>query len=94
MAADIEKNLNIDSKSNDYEFTMKVESVEPTWQTLFTNSTNKYSGYVSNVEEAMEVIREYELKTTTKYFCFKADKMFGQGGKFNLYLQNIIFCMS
>ena len=56
-------------------------TIEPTWKKLFAFSTNKYSGYVASVEEAMALVKEYELKTTTRFSCFKADKMFGSGGK-------------
>ena len=47
----------------------------------FAVSTNKYSGYVAYVEEAMALVKEYEQKTTTRFSCLKADKMFGSGGK-------------
>ena len=36
--------------------------------------------YVESVEAAMAVIKQYELETTTKFSCFKSDKMFGTGG--------------
>ena len=49
------------------------------WESLFVSSTDKYSGYVQTLEDAMKLIREYELATTTKFSCFKADKMFGLG---------------
>ena len=41
----------------------------------------EFVGFVGSVEEAMTVIRQYELETTTKFSCFKSDKMFGAGGK-------------
>ena len=52
-----------------------------TWQTKFKASASKDFGYVQTVEEAMAVIKQYELDTTTKFSCYKADKMFGSGGK-------------
>lgn len=52
-----------------------------TWNTKFKASTSKYFGYVESVEEAMKVIKQYELETTTKFSCFKSDKMFGAGGE-------------
>lgn len=52
-----------------------------TWQEKLRGSTNKYVGYVESVEAAMSVIRQYELETTTKFSCFKSDRMFGAGGK-------------
>ncbi|CAH3189586.1 unnamed protein product [Porites lobata] len=48
-----------------------------TWQAKLRGSTNKFVGYVGSVEEAMTVIRQYEPETTTKFSCFKSDKMFG-----------------
>ena len=60
-----------------------AEDTRTTWENLFINSTDKYSGYVQTLEDAMKLIREYELATTTKFSCFKADKMFGRGGKTN-----------
>ncbi|CAH3024912.1 unnamed protein product [Porites evermanni] len=53
-----------------------------TWQAKLRGSTNKFVGYVGSVEEAMTVIRQYELETTTKFSCFKSDKMFGAGDPF------------
>ncbi|CAH3046602.1 unnamed protein product [Porites lobata] len=52
------------------------------WQAKLRGSTNKFVGYVGSVEEAMTVIRQYELETTTKFSCFKSDKMFGAGDPF------------
>jgi len=36
---------------------------------------------VTFIEAAMTVIKQYELETTTKFSCFKSDKMFGAGGE-------------
>lgn len=52
-----------------------------TWNTTFKASTSKYFGYVESVEEATMAIKQYELETTTKFSCFKYDKMFGAGGE-------------
>lgn len=52
------------------------------WEKLYDGSTNKYLGYVASVEQAMKLVREYELKTTSKLSCFKAEKTFGQGDPF------------
>ena len=59
-----------------------------TWQAKLKGSTNKFVGYVGSVEEATTVIRQYELETTTKFSCFKSDKMFGAGGKIIMKQQN------
>jgi hypothetical protein len=55
------------------------------WEKLYDGSTNKYLGYVASVEQAMKLVREYELKTTSKLSCFKAEKTFGQGGEDFIY---------
>ena len=47
----------------------------------FKGSASKYVGYVTSVEAAMAVIKQYELETTMKFSCFKSDKMFGAGGE-------------
>ena len=58
-----------------------TDNAECTWQPKFKGSGSKYVGYVESVEAAMNVIKQYELETTTKFSCFKSDKMFGAGGK-------------
>lgn len=52
-----------------------------TWQEKLKGSTSMYVGYVESVEAAMSVLKQYELETTTKFSCFKSDKMFGAGGE-------------
>lgn len=44
---------------------------------MLRGSRNKYVGYVKSVEAATTVLRECELETTSKFSCFKSDKMFG-----------------
>ena len=51
------------------------------WEPKFKGSTSKYVGYVESVEAAMAVIKQYEIETTTKFSCFKSDKMFGAGSE-------------
>ena len=34
-----------------------------------------------SLEEAMLLVKKYEQETTTKFSCYKSDKMFGSGGK-------------
>ena len=60
------------------------------WEKLYDGSVNKYLGYVASVEQAMKLIREYELKTTSKFSCFKAEKTFGQGGE-DFYIYKILY---
>ena len=49
-----------------------------TWQKFFKSSTNQHHGYVNLTEEAMVLLKKKnELETTTKFSCYKSDKMFG-----------------
>ena len=73
--------LNTSSGPDELLTVNNVSDIDVSWETLYSGSTNKYSGYVATIEEAMKLIREYELKTTSKFSCFKADKTFGQGGE-------------
>ncbi len=49
--------------------------------TGFIGSCSRYFGYVHTVEEAMVVMKQYELDTTTRFSCFKSSKDFGSTGK-------------
>lgn len=51
-----------------------------TWQKFFKSSTNQHHGYVESIEEAMVLLKKYELETMTKFSCYKSDKLFGSGG--------------
>ena len=52
-----------------------------TWQKIFKSPENPNYGYVDSLEEAMLLLKKYEQETTTKFSCYKSDKMFGSGGK-------------
>lgn len=52
-----------------------------TWQEIFKSRENPKYGYVDSLEEAMLLLKKYEQETTTKFSCYKSDKMFGSGGK-------------
>ena len=52
-----------------------------TWQEIFKSRENPNCGYVDSLEEAMLLLKKYEQETTTKFSCYKSDKMFGSGGK-------------
>jgi hypothetical protein len=51
------------------------------WQSDFIGSCSRYFGYVHTVNEAMAVMKQYELDTTTRFSCFKSSKDFGSTGK-------------
>ena len=59
-----------------------------TWQDIFKSRENPFYGYVDSLEEAMLLLKKYEQETTTKFSCYKSDKMFGSGGIKDLYLHD------
>ena len=58
-----------------------------TWQELFKliDSSNEYTGFVESIETAFDLMKKYELETTTKFSSYKSDQIFGRRGK--LYLE-------
>ena len=54
---------------------------------LFKVKLSERSGLVKTVEEAKNLLREYELASTTNFCCNKAKKGFGNTG------MCIIFCL-
>ena len=65
-----------------------ADSTEPvnTWHEIFKSSSmNQHHGFVETIEQAIMLLKKYELETTTKFSCYKSDKMFGSGGKTLLY---------
>ena len=55
-----------------------ILSYEPPFDHKITDNL----GYVFSVEDAYRLIADFETKTTTKFSCFKADKSFGNIGKY------------
>ncbi|CAB3981007.1 Hypothetical predicted protein [Paramuricea clavata] len=51
------------------------------WLSGFIGSCSRYFGYVHTVEEAMAVMKQYKLDTTTRLSCFKSSKDFGSRGE-------------
>ena len=54
-----------------------ILSCEP----LFDHKITDNFGYVFSVEDANRLLADFEMKTTTKFSCFKADKSFDNIGK-------------
>ena len=50
-------------------------------QKIFKSPEHPNYRYVDSLEEAMLLLKKYEQETTTKFSCYKSDKMFGSGGK-------------
>ena len=48
-----------------------------TWSDLFTKKFSDYSGYVSSLDDAMRVLKEYEVATTSTFTVVKQTKGFG-----------------
>ena len=63
-----------------------VDKAGYTWLCKFKESNSPYVGYVDSVEDALDVLREYELKTTTQFRSHKVDKTFGNRGKHIIYM--------
>jgi len=54
-----------------------ILSYEPPFDHKITDNF----GYVFSVEDAYRLLADFEMKTTTKFSCFKADKSFSNIGK-------------
>ena len=48
-----------------------------TWSDLFTKKFSDYSGYVSSLDDAMRVLKAYEVATTSTLTVIKQTKGFG-----------------
>ncbi|KAK2560196.1 hypothetical protein P5673_017176 [Acropora cervicornis] len=53
---------------------------ENTWQQIFKSYSNQHHGFVDSIEQTMVLLKKYELETTTKFSCYKSDKLFRSGG--------------
>ena len=47
------------------------------WSDLFTKKFSDYSGYVSSLDDAMRVLKAYEVATTSTFTVIKQTKGFG-----------------
>ena len=54
-----------------------ILSYEPPFDHKITDNF----GYVFSVKDAYRLLADFEMKTTTKFSCFKADKSFDNIGK-------------
>ena len=39
---------------------------------------------LKSIEEALNLLREHETNSITKFSCYRSDKEFGKVGKFNI----------
>ena len=61
---------------------MEEEKLSNTpWASLFTDKCDHYSGYVKDEESADELIKAYEIATTTRFTVFKQTGEFSSTGK-------------
>ncbi|XP_041373786.1 uncharacterized protein LOC121386838 [Gigantopelta aegis] len=47
------------------------------WENLFLHKLDKFNGYVSTLEEALDVIKHFEITTTSKFALCKQSEKFG-----------------
>ena len=82
----LDPRLGEDVGENNSSFNFLNDDAVPayTWHELFKNSSNEYTGFVESIETAFDVMKKYELETTTKFSSYKSDQTFGRRGK--LYL--------
>lgn len=52
-----------------------------TWQEIFASSSDQHCGFVESIGKATELLKKYKLEITTKFSCYKSDKMFGAEGE-------------
>ena len=45
------------------------------------DENNMFNGYVDTLKKALDVVRDYELRTTTKFTVYKKIAAFGTAGK-------------
>ena len=86
MALPSLEKLEMNSSTPDH---MKADSSGPenTWQQIFKSCSTHHHGFVDSIEQAMVLQQKYEMETTTKFSCYKSDKLFGSGGKTLFYSQ-------
>ena len=60
---------------------------ENTRQQIFKSYSNQHHGFVDSIEQVMVLLKKYELETTTKFSCYKSDKLFRSGGNTFFYSQ-------
>ena len=60
------------------------------WSQLFSESFSDYSGYVTNLEDAIKLIKEYEVNTTTSFTVTYQTRGFGKSpiGKISFFVFN------
>ncbi|XP_067053087.1 uncharacterized protein [Acropora muricata] len=82
MALPSLEKLEMNSSTPDH---MKADSSGPenTWQQIFKSCSTHHHGFVDSIEQAMVLQKKYELETTTKFSCYKSDKLFGSGDPFS-----------
>lgn len=57
----------MDRESNQDQERSSENTTEHSWQRLWTMSFDPYNGYVQNLEDAMALLREYEIETTSRF---------------------------
>lgn len=69
------------AQDKNYPLQSNMDSTQsPTWPTLFSADLDQcgpYYGAVTTIEEAMELVREFSLATSTTYRVTRSAKAFG-----------------
>jgi len=52
-----------------------------TWGKKFTSCDNPYFGTAGSMETALQLVKEYEIATTSKFVVFKQSHDFGKSSK-------------
>ena len=68
------------------------ETAHTPWASLFSVAFDPYSGYVENEKRAEELVKAYEIATTTRFTIFKQTGGFSNNGKH--FLQESLFLFS
>ena len=54
---------------------------ERAWQKFFTSNDGPYQGTCSSMEKALQLVKEYEIATVSKFVVFKQSHDFGKSSK-------------
>ena len=55
-------------------------ATESSNENVFTDDVHNKVSYVNSLEDALDIVKDYELRTTTKFTVYKKSKAFGATG--------------
>ena len=65
-----------------------MENLQYSTVRLLDHKTSATSGFVKNSEQIKEIIKEWQIETTTSFVSWQTEKHFGEAGKLR---HNILF---